>query len=48
MSVLTPIIFNGYVNWVHPWRISVGEQFFMLGDHGGFCPVQFEVCDDAV
>lgn len=42
LQVLTPILFNGFVDWVRPWRIREGEQFYMLGDHGCFCPINFE------
>lgn len=29
----------GYARCVDPW--SVLDQFYMLGDHGPFCPIQF-------
>lgn len=38
----TAIVFRGYIDWVYPWRIAEGEQFYMFGDHWGYCPVTFE------
>lgn len=42
--MLTPILFNGFVNWVHPWRASDGESVYLYGDefNSPYCPVQFE------
>lgn len=50
LSILTPILFNGFVNWVHPWRIVVGEPIFLYGEDfdSPYCPVNFEVANDSV
>lgn len=50
LSILTPIIFNGYVDWVHPWRVVVGEPVYLYGEDFGakYCPVNFEVDNDAL
>jgi len=50
LSIMTPILFNGFVNWVHPWRIVVGEPIFLYGEDydSPYCPVNFEVTNDAV
>lgn len=40
--MVVPVIRAGYVQWVDPRRVMPGEWFYMLGDHGCFCPVQFE------
>lgn len=29
----------GYARLVYPY--AVADQFYMLGDHGPFCPVEF-------
>lgn len=50
MSILTPIIVNGYVDWVHPWRVVSGASVFLYGDefNSPYCPVQFEVPHDPI
>lgn len=50
LSILTPILFNGFVNWVHPWRIVVGEPVFLWGEDFGakYSAVIFEVTNDSV
>lgn len=40
--VRTPVILDGYVQWVYPWRIREGELYYMLGEFGCFSPVEFE------
>lgn len=43
MGVRTPVLLAaGYVDWVYPWRLNEGEQYLMLGDHNGYCPVEFD------
>lgn len=42
LCILTPILMNGYIEWVCPWRIPQGDQFYMLGDYGGYCPINIE------
>lgn len=40
---LTPMLLAaGYIDWVYPWRLGEGVQFYMLGDHGFYCPVTFD------
>ena len=48
MNILTPIISDGYVQWVHPWRVVTGEPVFLYGEdfNSPYCPVNFEVCND--
>lgn len=43
--MLTPIVLNGYVQWVHPWRIGSGEPVFLWGEDFGakYSAVIFEV-----
>lgn len=43
MDVYTPIILNGYAQWVHPWRIVFGDQVFQYGEdfNSQYCPVTF-------
>lgn len=50
MRVKTAAWFAGYVTMVHPWRLAECPQFLIFGDHfgGQYCPVEFEVCNDAV
>lgn len=50
MRVKTAIWYHGYITMVRPWRIADGEPFHMFGDDFGseYCPVEFEVCDDAI
>lgn len=48
--MITPVIIQGYVQWVHPWRVPAGSPVFLYGEDfdSPYCPVQFEVTDDAV
>jgi hypothetical protein len=48
LSILTPILFKGFVNWVHPWRVVVGEPIFLYGEDfdSPYCPVNFEVTNE--
>lgn len=48
MKILTPAMRDGYIQWVAPWALRAGEAYRMFGDHGNFCPVQFEVEHDAI
>ena len=48
--MLTPVIIDGYVQWVHPWRTPAGEPVYLYGElwDTPFCPVEFEVTNDPV
>lgn len=48
--MITPIVLNGYVQWVHPWRADQGDPVFLYGEdfNSPYCPVQFEVRHDAI
>lgn len=48
--MLTPIVLNGYVQWVHPWRAAQGQCVFLYGEDfdSPYCPIQFEVRNDSV
>jgi len=48
--MLTPIISDGYVQWVHPWRAAQGQAAYLYGEdfNSPYCPIQFEVRDDSV
>jgi len=48
--MLTPIVLNGYVQWVHPWRAEQGQSVFLYGEdyNSPYCPIQFEVRNDSV
>jgi len=48
--MLTPIVLNGYVQWVHPWRAEQGEAVYLYGEYFNtpYCPIQFEVRNDSV
>jgi hypothetical protein len=50
MSILTPVVIDGYVQWVHPWRVVIGEPALLYGEdfNSPYCPVNFEVCNDAL
>lgn len=44
--MLTPIVLNGYVQWVHPWRAAQGQSVYLWDDEyfgAPYCPIQFEV-----
>ena len=43
--MLTPIVLNGYVQWVHPWRAAQGQSVYLYGEdyNSPYCPIQFEV-----
>jgi len=48
--MLTPIVLNGYVQWVHPWRAAQGRAAYLYGEdfNSPYCPIQFEVLNDSV
>lgn len=48
--MLTPIVLNGYVQWVHPWRALQGQPVYLYGGDFDtpYCPIQFEVRNDSV
>ena len=48
--MLTPIVLNGYVQWVHPWRAGQGQSVYLYGEdyNSPYCPIQFEVRNDSV
>jgi hypothetical protein len=48
--MLTPIVLNGYVQWVHPWRAEQGQSVYLYGEdyNSPYCPIQFEVRNDSV
>ena len=48
--MLTPIVLNGYVQWVHPWRAAQGPSVHLYGEdyNSPYCPIQFEVRNDSV
>lgn len=48
--MLTPIVLNGYVQWVHPWRAAQGQAVYLYGADfdSPYCPINFEVRNDAV
>lgn len=43
--MITPIILDGYVQWVHPWRVDIGQAVYLYGAefNSPYCPIQFEV-----
>lgn len=45
LSILIPVIISGYVQWVHPWRLALGEPVFLYGEDfdSPYYPVNFEV-----
>lgn len=48
--MLTPIILNGYVQWV-PWgRAGQGPSVYLFGEefNSPYCPIQLEVCNDRI
>lgn len=48
--MLTPIVLNGYPQWVHPWRAARGQSVYLYGEdfNSPYCPIQFEVRNDSV
>lgn len=50
MCVKTAAWFDGYVTMVHPWRLAECPQFLIFGEDFGaaYCPIEFEVRDDAI
>lgn len=48
--MLTPIVLNGYVQRVHPWRAAQGQAVYLYGEDfdSPYCPIQFEVTNDSV
>lgn len=45
MSIITPVIISEYVQWVHPWRVVIGEPVYLYATEFGspYSPIQFEV-----
>lgn len=48
IQTTTPVLRDGYIQWVIPATARATELYKMLGDHGNFCPVKFEVRNDFV
>lgn len=50
MKITTPIILNGFVQVVANWRAAEGEPVYLYGEdfNSPYCPVSFEVCNDAI
>ena len=49
--MLTPIVLNGYVQWVPYWRAVTGQPVYLFGedDFGSpYCPIEFEVRNDRI
>ena len=48
--MIIPVILDGYVQWVRPYRLEGRQPAYLFGEDFGsaYCPVQFEVCHDAV
>lgn len=48
--MITPVIIDGYVQWVHPWRVVAGRSVYLYGDdfNSPYCPLQFEVSNDPI
>lgn len=49
MSIITPVVISGYLQWVHPWRVAVGQAVYLYGEDfdSPYCPVSFEVSNDS-
>lgn len=49
MSIITPVIISGYVQWVHPWRVAAGHPAYLYGEdfNSPYCPVNFEAFNDS-
>lgn len=45
MQIITPVIIDGYVQWVHPWRVASGNPIYLYGVefNSPYSPIQFEV-----
>lgn len=43
--IITPVVLNGYVQWVHPWRVVGGQLAYLYGDdfNSPYCPIIIEV-----
>ena len=51
MSILTPVIIDGYVQLVHLWRAAQGQPVYLWSEEyfgAPYCPIQFEVRNDSV
>lgn len=48
--MLTPIVLNGCVQWVHLWRAAQGPSVYLYGEdfNSPYCPIQFEVTNEPV
>jgi hypothetical protein len=47
---ITPIMLEGYVQWVHAWRVPSGQLVFLYSEefNSPYCPVEFEVSNDRI
>lgn len=45
MHVVTPVILDGYVQWVPYWRAVSGQPIYLYGDefNSPYSPIKFEV-----
>lgn len=50
MKITTPVILDGYVQWVPIWRANQGVAAYLYGEDfdSPYSPVNFEVSNDAV
>lgn len=39
--MITPVIIEGLVWWTLVRGVEGHQPFYMLGDHGWFCPIQY-------
>lgn len=48
--MLIPIVLNGFVDWVSPWRAAQGQAVYLYGEdyNSPYCPIQFEVRNDSI
>lgn len=50
LSIITPAILYGFVDWVSPWRAVQGQLVYLYEEEFNtpYCPIQFEVRNDSV
>lgn len=49
-SIITPVVLDGYVQWVHPWRVAPNNQVWLYEEEFAtpYCPINFEVSNDSI
>lgn len=48
VSIITPVLINDLVQWVHWWRANEGKPVWLYAEefNSPYCPINFEVTNE--